>query len=135
MEDKYKKLLGFINSIEPPKGLETRVMARISGEEKRLARIKIWAFGGSSIASFGLLLWAVIYLVKSVRESGFWQYFSLVFSENGAIFAYWRELSLSLAESLPIASFIIFFAAIGFFVWSFANAVKKDTGKFIMSFN
>ena len=121
IEDKYKKLLGTVNLIEPPKGLGARILERINVEEKRLVRIRTWAFGSEAIASFGLSLWAVIYLIKSAQESGFFQYLSLIFSENGAALAYWRELSLSLAESLPVVSFIIFFAAIGFFIWSFTK--------------
>jgi hypothetical protein len=130
MKDKYKKLFGYVNLIEPPKGLEEQIINRISIEEKRLARIRIFVFGGSSVVSFGFSLWAVIYLANSIKETGFWQYLSLIFSENGAIFAYWRELSLSLAESLPIVGFITFFIAIGFFIWSFTNMLRKNTGSF-----
>ncbi len=122
MEDKYKKLLGSINLVEPPKGLEqgvlTYVLTRVSTSQKRSLRIKAFAFGSSTLASFGLSLWAIIYLIESIKVSGFSQYLSLIFSENGAALAYWRELSLSLAESLPIFGLIIFFASIGFFIWS-----------------
>lgn len=135
MEDKYKKLLGSINLIEPPKGLGGRILARISIEGKRLARIRTWIFGGSSIASFGLSLWAVIYLIDSVKQTGFWQYFSLLFSGDNVVYTYWKELSFSLVESLPIVSVIAFLAAAGFFIWSFANVLRKDSEKFIMSFN
>jgi hypothetical protein len=123
-EEKYKKLLGSINLIEPPKGLPERIMSRINTEEKSLVRIRAWVFGSSSIASFGLSLWAVIYLVKNVNESGFWQYLSLAFSDGTAL-AYWHELSFSLAESLPITSSIVFLAAIGFFIWSFTKMLAN----------
>jgi hypothetical protein len=135
MEDKYKKLLGSINLIEPPKGLPKRILARISMEEKRLDRIRAWIFGGSSVASFGLSLWAVVYLVDSIKQTGFGQYFSLLFSGDSAVYVYWKELSFSLVESLPIVSVIVFLSAIGFFIWSFANVLRKDSEKFIMSFN
>jgi hypothetical protein len=135
MEEKYKKLIGSINLIEPPKELRARIINRIDMEQKRLFRIKAWVFGSTSIASFSLSLWAVVYLIKSASASGFWQYFSLIFSENGSVLSYWRELSFSLAESLPITSFIMFFAAIGFFIWSFTNMLRKSNGKFIMSFS
>jgi hypothetical protein len=136
MQNKYKKLFGYINLIEPPKGLGGRIMNIINVEEKRLARIRAWAFGSSTVASFGLSMWTVVYLIKSANESGFWQYLSLIFSENGAVLAYWRELSLALVESLPIASLIIFLAAVGFFIWSATNMLS-DAKKFNfnMSFN
>lgn len=135
MEDKYKKLFGYINLIEPPKGLQSRILAKISMEEKRFAKIKVWAFGGSTAVSFCASLWAIIYLVGSIKATGFWQYFSLIFSENGAMLAYWRELSFSLAESLPIVSLIIFLTTTCFFIWSVANVMKKDIGIFNMNFN
>jgi hypothetical protein len=123
MEDKYKKLLGSINIIEPPKGLEGRILARINMEEKRLARIRTWLFGSTSVASLGLSIWAVVYLTDSIKQTGFWQYFSLLFSGDSAIYAYWKELSFSLAESLPIVSLIIFLTAVGFFIWSFGKTI------------
>lgn len=122
-EEKYKKLLGSINLVEPPKGLEGRIMRRINEEEKQISRVRAWAFGGSSLASFGLSLWAIIYLVKSASESGFWQYLSLAFSD-GTVLAYWKEISLSLAESLPITSLIMALATTGFFIWSFTKTFK-----------
>lgn len=125
MEDKYKKLFKNIEIIEVPKGLEARITTWIDKKEKRLARIRIFAFGGSAVASFGASFWAMVYLIKSVEETGFWQYFSIIFSENGAALAYWKELSISLAESLPITSCVMFFAAIGFFVWSFAKVLTN----------
>jgi len=133
MEDKYKKLFGYINLITPPKGLHELILVRINIEEKCLVKIRTWIFGSSTAVSFGLSLWAVVYFIKSVNETGFWQYFSLIFSENGAMLAYWRELTLSLAESLPIVSLIIFLTTTGFFVWSFANMLRKDTNVFMLT--
>jgi hypothetical protein len=130
MEDKYKKLLGSINLIEPPKNLASRVLARIENEEKRLTKIRAWAFGGSSVVSFSLSLWAVVYLIKSAVATGFGQYLTLIFSENGIALAYSRELSLSLAESLPLTSLILFLAAIGFFIWSLTKATSPLIAKF-----
>jgi hypothetical protein len=132
MEEKYKKLLGSINLVEPPKGLAGRVLAMISMEEKRMAKVRTWIFGSASVASFGLSLWAVIYLVESVKQSGFWQYFSLIFTDKVAL-TYWRELSLSLVESLPIVSVIVFLAAVGFFIWSFSKAVEKNSHAFLLT--
>jgi hypothetical protein len=133
--EKYKKLFDYVNLIEPPKGFEAQILNFVIARERRLTRFRAWAFGSSSLASFGLSLWTAVYLVKSASETGLWQYMSLAFSENGVLLAYWREFSLSIIESLPIVSIIIFLATVGVFVWSFANVIKKDTGKFIMSFN
>jgi hypothetical protein len=116
-ENKYKKLFGYINLIEPPRGLGARIVNAINAEERRLARFKVWAFGGASLASFGFSLWAIVYLLKSAQQSGFLQYLSLIFSDITAL-AYSREIALSLTESLPIAGLILSLLAIGFFIWS-----------------
>ena len=125
IEEKYQKLFRNLIVVETPKGLETKITARIKNEEKKMTRIRIFVFGGSSVASFVFSLWAIIYLVKNLKESGFWQYFSLIFSENGAILSYWRELSLSLVESLPVVSLIIFLSAVGLFIWSFTKTFSN----------
>jgi len=135
MENKYKKLLGSINLIEPPKGLANQIVFRIREEEKRLARIKALAFGGSGIVSSGLSLWAAIYFINSIKETGFGKYFSLIFSENGAILSYWRELSLSLIETLPVIGLMALLGAIAFFVWSATNIFKNrhSYGSFMLA--
>jgi hypothetical protein len=134
MKNKYKKLLGTVNLVEPPKGLRGRVLSFIKEKEAQAAKIRAWMFGSGSALSFGLSLWAVTYLTEKVQETGFWQYFSLLFSGDGTVYMYWKELTLSLAESLPIVSFIVFLAAIGFFIWTSANALRNRNG-FSFSFN
>lgn len=135
VEEKYKKLFKNLETMEAPRDLEARIVLRIDAEEKRISNLKTWVFGSSTLASFGLSLWAVVYLVKSANQSGFGQYFSLIFSENGSVFAYWRELSLALAESLPITSLIMFLTAIGFFIWSTSKVIGSNTKIFNMNFN
>lgn len=128
-------MLGSLSPVEPPKCLAGRILSAIELEQKRAKLAKAWAFGSASLASLGLSLWAVVYLVKSIQESGMWQYLSLIFSENGLASLYWRELSLSLAESLPYTGLIFFLSAVGFFIWSVANTLKAGEQKFIMDFN
>jgi hypothetical protein len=117
-EEKYKKLFGYVNLLEPPMRLIDKVSCAIREQEKSSATVRFWAFGGTTAASFGLSLWAVINLIKSFKETGFWQYLSLIFSENSIALTYWKEISFSLAESLPVFGLIIFLSGLGFFVWS-----------------
>jgi hypothetical protein len=130
MEDNYKKLFGYVNLIEPPKGLGVGILNFIETRERRLVKIKSWAFGLTSLTSFGFAIWATIYLVKSVKTSGFGQYLSLAFSENGVALTYWKELSFSLAESLPVLGLITFLSSLGFLIWSITkiNFKKYEFG-------
>jgi hypothetical protein len=124
-EKSYEKLFGYLEEKEPEKELVNRLSCVIHQQEKHSARVRFWALGSTTVASFGLSLWAIIYLIKSFKESGFWQYLSLIFSEDGAILAYWKELSFSLAESLPVFGLIVFLAGIGFFIWSITKINYK----------
>jgi hypothetical protein len=126
IEEKYKKLFKYISLAELPEGLEKRVLSAITKNERQTARLKNWIFGGISTISFAFSSWAVIYLVKSVESSGLWQYLSLAFSENGTLLAFWKEFSLTLAESLPITSIVMFLITIGLFIWSITKITKKS---------
>lgn len=124
MEDKYAKLFRNLETREAS-GLESKIIARLRAEEGRLARVKSFVFGTSSAASFGFSVWAVAYLAECIKTSGFGHYLSLALSGDGAIYSYWREIGLSLAESLPIVGFITVLAAIGFFIWSFTKITQQ----------
>ncbi len=121
----YDKLFKKLAQVEPPEGLGGEILVRVKAEEKKLERVRIFVFGGSTVVSFGFSLWTVTYLIGSFQQTGFWQYLSLLFFENGAILTYWRELSLSLAESLPVTGLVITLVSIGFFIWSSANALRN----------
>jgi hypothetical protein len=129
MEDNYKKLFGYINLIEPPKGFEAQILRFINLKEKRATRFNVLVFGSTSLTSFGLSLWAGIYLVKSVKETGFGQYFSLIFWSDSTVYAYWKELGIALVESLPIVGIILFLVASGFLIWSFTKIWKTQNNQ------
>jgi hypothetical protein len=129
MGDRYKELFEKLNHTETPVGLEERILLRIKTEERHFSRVKSLTFGVSTVTSLGIFLWTFVFLTESLKESGFWQYISLLFSENGTILIYWRELFYSLAESLPIIGLIIVLMSTGFFIWSLTNLYKN--GKYI----
>lgn len=125
IEEKYKKLLGYMNLVRPPQELKKTILNRIDKAKKRALKIRVWIFRIISVLSSIFLLWSVIYLIKSIQNSGLWQYLSLVFLENSALLIYWKEFSLSVIESLPIMGIIAFLFAVGFFVWSITKITYK----------
>lgn len=124
-EEKYKNLLSKLAKLEPSKGLESKILLRIAAEEKKAAKISAVYSWGSAVASLGLSVWAGIYLAKSFKESGFWEYFSLLISENAAIAGYWKELTFSLAESLPILGTMAMLSSLALLIWSLSKAFKN----------
>ena len=120
-----KKSLQF-DLIEPPAGLLGKVMDGIA-EERRLIPIKQRIF----ILSLGLAGAIVCFfpafkmLKTGFSESGFWQFFSLIFSDAGVVLANWQNYVSSLLETLPVMSLILFLAVI-FFVLEFLKLLSRD---------
>lgn len=96
-----------IGEIKAKEGLRNKVLLAIRKKEQKRARF----FAFSSLIFIVPSVWALFIYTKSVFEalysSGFSEYLSLIFSDTDIVFAYWREFSLSLVESIPFANIII----------------------------
>jgi hypothetical protein len=110
-----------------PHGLEERILARIHEEAYREKRRTFFIYASTVLASVVGLVRSGAYAVEYGKQSGFFQYISLLFSEQGGIVSYWREWSLSLAESFPIMGAILFFTAVGLGVWSLSRIINLPT--------
>ena len=105
MEDKLIKIFQKAK-YEPESDLEQVVWSTIVAREKRVTQFKLWAYGFVGLVSFAGLIPAFKILFTDLAHSGFYEYFSLIFSDTGSIFSYWKELTLSITESLPVFSII-----------------------------
>jgi hypothetical protein len=93
--------------------------------DKRNTKIKLWAFTLLGSTSFVGLVPVFKILLNDLTQSGFYEYVSLVFSDTGLMLSYWKELSFSLAESLPIMSTIFTLSLIFIFFLSIKYVVKQ----------
>ncbi len=93
--------------LEPDTSLNERVLMAVVAHNKKLSRIKLWVFGIAGACSFVGLVPALKILSLDLGQSGFFEYFSLIFSDSGTVITYWKELSFSLAEALPAMSIIL----------------------------
>ncbi len=109
--------------IELPEGIFKRITARIRAEEqfihfkrRMVRRLVIFSFGtvGSAAAFIPVLKMAY----SDFAESGFLQFFSLLFSDFGTVAVYWQSFTVSLLETLPAVSLAIFLAVIFVFLGS-----------------
>ncbi len=116
-------MVQFLKFISSPAGLERAVLARLNREQKRQAKIQLVIFALVDILALSGLVASVIYLSSLFAKSGFIQYLSLIVSDGGLLFSYWRELVLSLAESLPVLGLIAFLFIITVLVWSIAKTI------------
>jgi hypothetical protein len=75
--------------------------------DKQIVRLKLWAFSFAGLISFLGLIPAWKALLSNLTQSGVYEYFSLIFSNGSSVLSYWKELALSIAESLPLMSIIL----------------------------
>ncbi|MFZ1019878.1 MAG: hypothetical protein WAN61_02725 [Minisyncoccia bacterium] len=89
---------------EPDSNLAPVIWRKIIARDKYRTQIKMWAFAFAGSTSLLGLIWAVKTLFTNLAQSGFYEYFSLIFSDSGVLVSFWKELVFSLAETLPIVS-------------------------------
>jgi ABC-type phosphate/phosphonate transport system permease subunit len=111
--------------VELPEGIFDRIMARINTERRILTfkrRLAIFSIGfiGSGIA----FIPAFKMVEAGFIESGFLQFFSLLFSDFRTVAAYWQSFIMSLLETLPAISLAIFLAVIFVFLASLRFLVR-----------
>jgi hypothetical protein len=105
MEDKLIKIFQKAK-YEPDYDLTRIVWSTIIIRDKRNSRFKLWIFSFVGFASLVEMVPTFKILFTDLTRSGFYEYFSLIFSDTGSIISYWKEFVFSLAESLPVFSII-----------------------------
>jgi ABC-type spermidine/putrescine transport system permease subunit I len=114
------------SNIEPPEGLLARIMEKIRQEKNIMAvkrRLVVFFFG--FLASAAAMIPVFNLVQTEISQSGFLQFFSLVFSDFGAVIVYWRTFAMSLLETIPAVSVAMFLAVIFVFLASFKLLVKN----------
>jgi hypothetical protein len=92
--------------LEPSPQLINTVLCRID-REKRLKILKKRLFFYISGTSLASVIFTLIFkeFSRQATESGFFQFFSLLFSDFGAIIRHFSDYVLSIIGSVPIISF------------------------------
>ena len=124
MEKYIKKAL--INAkIEPNFDLKEKIWNHLLLRDKRIAYFKLISFSSISIASLAGFIPMFKILANDFTQSGFYEYLSLVFSNNGIFSSYWKDFAYSLAESIPTMSIISVLVTIFIFFLSLKYVVKQ----------
>lgn len=93
---------------EFPDELYDKVLQRINKERGLLAIKRRLAFFSASLIISLVAFFPAINLIRAgLAESGFIQFFNLIFSDFGIIKMYWQNFILILLESLPISGLIV----------------------------
>lgn len=118
-----------IPTVEPERGLESRIFHSIALERRQRARRKIWAvyagIGGSSVA----LVLVVFSYGRMVMESDFWNLIQLLFSDATVIISHGGSFAFSLLEVFPASAIALLLAPVFTLLLSFmlyAQAIGRN---------
>lgn len=112
MEDRLSKILKS-SYYHPKSRLSDDIWLVIKKKEENIKTFKSWGYSSLSFIS----LVGFVLMIFSIKEhfvsSGFLEYISLIFSGGEIIFSYWKELCLSIIETIPmtemaISTFLLF---------------------------
>jgi len=111
----------------PDESLKERIWSYIERYEERVFARRRFAYLFLSFAALAGLVPAVGNLSRQVSNSGFREYFSLLFSGT-AVLSAWKELLLSIGGSIPVLSFAVSLALVLILFFGVRKAVlmKKN---------
>ena len=121
MSQKYKKIFSFSIDDKAPERVFSAVLKRIEDRKTKQEHAKAFAHGLLAIIAVIAIVPAISYFISEATQSGFLQYLSLVFSDGSAILSDWKDLTMSILESIPIISSISCLALI----FIIANSLRR----------
>ncbi|MFA5249408.1 MAG: hypothetical protein WC397_02620 [Candidatus Paceibacterota bacterium] len=111
---------------EPPAELLGRIMSGIRSERgAKAAKRRAFAFSLGIITSLFVFVPAFSSLRQELAQSGFYAFFSLIFSDTEIVAAYWKNFAPSLLEALPATSLIFLLTAVCLFLQSVGGLLRN----------
>lgn len=111
--------------VNPPAGLLEKILKHIHREERILVLRKIIVFSVLFAGSLIGLIPSFRILSADLSQSGFFSFFSLIFSDFSAVMGYWQNFGMILLESLPAVSLALFLAILITFLQSLKSLTKN----------
>jgi|ERR1035437_42741 hypothetical protein len=111
--------------VEPPYGLSHSISVRVHELERSTSLIRFLTFVSTTLVSSVALVIATVRLWNDLAQSGFYQYFSLLLSDGATLSLYWKQLGLSLVESLPLLNLALLLSVLGVFIWSGTKVIRS----------
>lgn len=100
------------------KDFENRLILAVQKESQNTPWALIIPRMAVFLGSITSIYFVVVSLGRSMVSSGFYDYASIIFLDFNSAVIYAKEISISLVESLPIFSVLLFSALVATFVWS-----------------
>jgi len=115
----YEKLFSHLEKKEPPKGLFDRIILAIKREQElQHTRRLLSGFLSLFVISLISLPFSWSMLIKEIDTSGISYFISSAFSDINTFVILWRDFSLAIFESLPLAGMIAFAVSLGMAVFT-----------------
>ena len=132
MEQNLQKL--FKKAIyQPESRLSGDIFSLIQFKKAKVSKYKKISYFCLGILSLSGSVFSIKGLIDQSTQLGFYEYLSLAFSDGGVIANYWKEYTLSLVDSLPVASlglsfFLLFvlFISIRGISYQFKSVLRKS---------
>ena len=130
MNEKFKKLLNEVEKMDAkmdafaPEDLVKNIVLRVGREAQNGARLKAFGLGLVSVSSILIAIPIISQIIASFTQSGFYNYLSIVFSDSDVAVIYWREILMSLTDSIPVIAITGLLAVAIIFTWSTLKAAS-----------
>ncbi len=120
-------------NIEVPKDLKSKVINRLVTTEKRNIRTERSIGFAFFIAAFSSISYLCLYAAKELIASGFYNYFSLIFTDTKVVFANFSDFSAMILESLPFFTIIALLSML--IILLFAYRYMRKPAPNLISYN
>lgn len=128
MEKTNNGIIGILNDLEPatlPETLTTSTLSIIKSLEHKKVMSKLYLYSSLVALSLVGILYASYKLWINLKESGIYEYISLVFSNNIVALSFWREIGFAIIEALPLLAIALFLTTVITFVVSTIKAAEN----------
>lgn len=112
-----------------------KIWEKLIRKEIKINKIKTYFFSSLAIMSLMAMVPVFKLLFNDLNKSGIFDYISIALFYSGSILGYWKELSLSILESLPITSINISFTLIFIFFLSIKYMSKQIIRNQLLTIN
>lgn len=135
MTAEFKKLLNNIDKKKMfvPENLASNIILRVDTKIKQNAKLKALGLSFVSMCSLFISIPIIFQIITSFTQSGFYNYLSIIFSDSDVAIIYWKEILMSLVESLPIVGIVGLLAVTLVFVWSILKATSVAKNALMMT--
>lgn len=125
MNEEFKRILNIVEEIEVPDDLVQGILNRVDGKIRQQSRVKALSFSLISTTSLIISIPIIKAVITSFTQSGIYNYLSLIFSDSDIVITYWKEILMTIAESIPAISVIALLSIATIFIWSTVSATRE----------